>query len=400
MTRATRDAPPEGASSSIVGLATVPADRYRGGYSSLQLRADLTASYRAAYRHVHALGGVLTSSGGIRDLREKATAGRSKTSLHYTGRALDLFIYSGMQGGNEPMLVTRAGGTDVNPEWKLYCVSATPMPESPLYDTAWIAERDVECARWVKNVGYATFERRATCFCLTDVMARYGWEPIPARRTWRAEYTACEWWHFQNAQGLTLGVSTFGEQLLQVWPDEDVRASGLSLGAVWAGRSFRVGVSPPASAHPMSTLEDPPEKIVWAQTVLNAVAGSALSADGKFGAKSKAALRQFQADKSIPTTGTLDATTEVALLQGALERLDGARVARVGVLDEATVHAITDFQRKHALLADGRAGPRTRAAMVTEFAMTPRPRIRRHGNSADGSSTPARRRPRRKKGTK
>lgn len=232
----------------FVGFATAPADKYRSGYSSVQVRADLVESYRAAYQHVHALGGILTSSGGIRDLGEKATAGRAKASLHYTGRAIDLFIYSGMQSGEEPYLVTRAGGTDANPEWKLYCVSSAPMTASPLYDRALIAEREIECVRWVKGIGYETYTRRATCFSLTDLMARYGWEPIPARGSWKTEYLSCEWWHFQNGQGLTPGVSTFGDQLLQVWPGNLVRASGLALDALWAARSFRADGSSVAPA--------------------------------------------------------------------------------------------------------------------------------------------------------
>ena len=241
--RAARAMTREPPASAFIGLTTAPADKYRSGYSSVQMRADLAESYRSAYRHVHALGGMLTSSGGIRDLAEKATAGRSKTSLHYTGRAIDLFIYSGMQGGEEPYLVTRAGGTDANPEWKLYCVSTAPMTASPLYDSTLIAEQDVECVRWVQGIGYQTYTRRATCFSLTDVMARYGWEPIPARGQWKTDYLSCEWWHFQNARGLTPGASTFGEQLLQVWSRNMVNASGLALDALWAGRSFRAGGS-------------------------------------------------------------------------------------------------------------------------------------------------------------
>ncbi|MFN2566539.1 MAG: hypothetical protein ABR499_16195, partial [Gemmatimonadaceae bacterium] len=94
----------------FVGLASVPADKFGAGFNNFTIRADLADSYRAVYRQVKALGGVLTSSGGIRDLGAGATAGRSRTSLHYTGRAIDLFIHTGMQGGSEPYLVTRDGG--------------------------------------------------------------------------------------------------------------------------------------------------------------------------------------------------------------------------------------------------------------------------------------------------
>jgi peptidoglycan hydrolase-like protein with peptidoglycan-binding domain len=367
--------------SAFVGLTTTPADKYRSGYSSVQMRADLAESYRSAYGHVHALGGMLTSSGGIRDLGEKATAGRSKTSLHYTGRAIDLFIYSGMQGGEEPYLVTRAGGTDANPEWKLYCVSTAPMTASPLYDSTLIAAQDIECVRWVKGIGYQTYTRRATCFSLTDVMARYGWEPIPARGQWKTDYLSCEWWHFQNAQGLTLGVSTFGDQLLQVWPRNTVNAGGLALDAVWAGRSFRAGGSPVAPGSSNGVDADSAEKILWAQTVLNAVANAGLTADGKLGPRSREALQSFQTSNGITARAILDTATEVALLQRALAQLDGAAFARAGVLDDATIRAISSFQQAHGLKADGQSGPKTRAAMVSALS-SPAPRSAPQGRAA------------------
>ena len=355
----------------FVGLGLAPADKYRGGYSQVQMRQDLVEPYTAALQTVHALGGMLTSSGGIRDVKEKATAGRSKTSLHYTGRAIDLFIYSGMQGGEEPYLVTRAGGSDANPEWEVYCVSRSPLTTHPRYDASLIAERDVECVRWVEGEGYRTFTRRATCFSLTRVMAKYGWMPIPARGNWKSEYLSCEWWHFQNASGLIDGVSTFGDQLLQVWREDLVRQSGLALGAIWAGRSFRASGTP-ATAPPPIAAPDAAEKVLWTQAILNAVGGETLSVDGTFGERSRDALVRFQSANSIPTSGALDATTEIALLQRALERLDARRFPRIGVIDEATVRAVSAFQRAHALKVDGRAGAKTRAAMVVALAGRPR----------------------------
>ncbi len=222
-----------------VGFVTVPADRIGQGYGNFTLRADLAESYAVAHAQVKALGGILTSSGAVRSLREPATPGRSKTSLHYTGRALDLFIYTGMQGATDPYMVTRSGGTDANPDWKLYCVSTAPLVNDPLYQQELIKEGELECAVWRKGVGYSTVKRRATYFCLTDLLAAHGWLPIPARKDWKVNYLSCEWWHFQHHEGLVPGRSLFGDELLQVWPADLVRASGLMLDAIWAGRSFR-----------------------------------------------------------------------------------------------------------------------------------------------------------------
>jgi peptidoglycan hydrolase-like protein with peptidoglycan-binding domain len=379
----TRAASRSRAAPGFVGFTVAPADKYRDGYSQIQLRKDLAESYIAALQHVHALGGLLTSSGAIRDLAEKATAGRSTTSLHYSGRALDLFIYSGMQGGEEPYLVTRAGGTDANPEWEVFCVSKAPLTTHPLFDASLIADRDVECVRWAEGVGSRTFTRRATCFSLTDVMARHGWTPIPARGNWKSNYLSCEWWHFQNAAGLVDNASTFGDQLREVWREDLVRDSGLALDAVWAGRSFHAGGA--VVAAPVGPAV---EEVIWAQAVLNAVADAGLPAEGNYGPRTKAALRGFQAANGIPQTGALDPTTEIALLQRALGRLQQATFSRIGTNGDDTISAVAAFQQAHALTPDGDAGPKTRAAMVAALSGAPRTRAKAAAKK-NGASTVA-----------
>lgn len=128
----------------------------------------------------------MTSSGAIRELSAGAGPGRSKTSFHYTGRATDLRIGTGMQG------------------------------------TGAVARR-----------------REATCFSLTGVMKQFGWVNIPASSDWKSVYLSCEWWHFQHHSALVEGVSLFGNELRAVWPADKVANSGLALNAVFKGRSFR-----------------------------------------------------------------------------------------------------------------------------------------------------------------
>ena len=227
---------PDGAG--FVGLAPVPADRWDDGFTRTFLRADLVDSYRRAYRRVRALGGILTSSGAIRPLDAGAAPGRSGTSLHYTGRALDLMIRTGMQGPADPYLVVRDGGPDEAPLWTVLCVSAEPDPADPLFDASLLREGEVEAALWCEGPGYRTVKRRARYFSLTGVLAAEGWQRIPARRDWRTSYLCVEWWHFQHHAGLREGESRFGDELRRVWPADRVEASGLALDAVWRGLSF------------------------------------------------------------------------------------------------------------------------------------------------------------------
>jgi hypothetical protein len=228
------------AADAFVGLTNVPADKRGSGYESFRVRTDLKEHYLAAYNQVKALGGIVSSSGGLRDLSAPVTPGRSRTSLHYTGRAIDLYIYTGMQGATDRYMVTRDGGTDANPEWKVWCVSEGAETSSPLYDASLIQEGEIEYLTWKKGTGTVRAKRTARYFCLTDVLVRYGWQRIPARKDWRTTYESLEWWHFQHPQGLVKGVSKFGDELRAVWPAAKVASSGLALNALWRGRSFSV----------------------------------------------------------------------------------------------------------------------------------------------------------------
>ncbi|MEJ7811364.1 MAG: peptidoglycan-binding domain-containing protein [Gemmatimonadaceae bacterium] len=352
---------PARAPAGFVGFAAVSADKRPGAFSSLTIRKDLAPFYEAVRAQVRALGGTIVSSGSIRDLREPATVGRSTTSLHYTGRAIDLFTTAGMQGDGDPYLVTRTGGTDANPEWTVHCVIDAPRADDPLFDPSLITEGEFECLVWRRGAAPTTIRRQARVFSLTELFARQGWLPIPARSGWRDTYLSCEWWHFQHHQGLTVGGSRFGDQLAEVWPEKLVQASGLALDAVWAGRGFRAGGAP-APTKPAPAL--PAEKVKWAATTLNAVAGASLDTGAAPGTDAAAALARFQSANGLQASGVLDASTEVALTQRALERISGAAFSHPGVLDDATVKAIKAFQRSSGLEPDGAVGRDTRSAMV------------------------------------
>src|SRR4029077_6984118 len=128
-----------------------------------------------AREQIVALGGVLTSSGGLRAVTEPATPGGSKPSLHYTARAIDLHIYSGMQAGQTPYIVLLDGGTADRPFWKVYCdVGDAESPEAG-DPVEW------QALAWKKDRGYVVVPRRARCVCLTDLLAEHGWRRIPAR---------------------------------------------------------------------------------------------------------------------------------------------------------------------------------------------------------------------------
>lgn len=295
-----------------IRLVNVSADAFApDGYHDFRMRDDLSASYRRVLARARALGGMVTSSGALRDLHEPATPGRSRTSLHYTGRGIDLYIESGARKATDPYLVV-ASLAGTTPTWTVFCESRAPHPEDENFDASLITDGTLDCAIWKKGIGLTTLQRTTRYFSLTQLFIDEGWKPIPARSDWKTNYLSCEWWHFQNEAGLKLGVSTFGEELLKIWPRALVQASGLAVDAVWRGRSFQVAsTSTPAPAPAPAPVNV--DKIRWVQTALNGIAGEVLGVDGKAGPKTTAAIKRFQEHHGLAATGVLDAATESAL---------------------------------------------------------------------------------------
>ncbi|MGV3709904.1 MAG: hypothetical protein ACO1Q7_13805 [Gemmatimonas sp.] len=222
-----------------VGLVKVAADKLKDGYSSAWIRTDLQTEYNEALATIRALGGIMTSSGAIRDLGAGAGPGRSKTSFHYSGRAFDLFIGTGMSGASDRYIIQRSGGTPELPEWEVLCVSENPLTSDPHYDASLIKDAMVDYVTWKSGVGLVSAKRQVKYFSLSAVLKKFGWVNIPARSDWKTQYLSCEWWHFQHHKGLKEGVSKFGDELRAVWPTSKVAASGLALDAIFKGRSFR-----------------------------------------------------------------------------------------------------------------------------------------------------------------
>jgi hypothetical protein len=148
---------------------------------------------------VRAAGGVVTSVGGFRGLGAPVTAGRSSTSLHYTGIAIDLATDTGMQDPErDPYLVEPDGR-----KWRLWCRS----------DSA--PEREIGAIVY-RNGRIESHTVTARAFDFTAVAARNGFARIGPRGTFPADYLAAEWWHFQYEGALVPWLSQFGIELLSL----------------------------------------------------------------------------------------------------------------------------------------------------------------------------------------
>ena len=186
-------------------ITKVPADIYGGGYGSHRLRADIAEHYLKVYAEIKSSGAILTSSGSLRALSASVGRNRSALSLHYVGRALDLFVYSGMHKPLlDPYVITK------DPQrgdryWRVYArtnASAGKMITLKAWNHGRFAE-ELITDRFVD---------------LTAILEANGFKPIRARKSYsRTNYGAAEWWHFQNENGLVPHVTKFGDELLKLY---------------------------------------------------------------------------------------------------------------------------------------------------------------------------------------
>lgn len=190
-----------------------PADKVGEGYGRVWLRADTAAAYRQVRAEVLRQGGLLTSSGGRRDLHTKVGPNQSATSMHYGGRALDLFIYSGMQDAKRDAYVTERLGDRRYRVWARCSPArvATPADLPPAITVG----NAVTAGNRINGVSVTDH-----FIDLTALFARHGFRPIRARPGFEqgGNYLGAEWWHFQWEDGLVAGQTTFGSDLLRAYP--------------------------------------------------------------------------------------------------------------------------------------------------------------------------------------
>ena len=196
----------------------VPVTKYKKGYASLTLRESTAGKLKLASDKLYGYGGILTSSGGKRSLSAAVGANRSRTSLHYTGRAFDLYMWSGMiNPDTDPYVVTL--DSEKKRLWRVYaaCENAS----------------ELEVEAWTYSGDKKLVKRKLVD--LTSLLSEFQFSPIPARRSFfrGGSRGAAEWWHFQDIEGLVKGSSKFGDELSKVWPE-----SKLVVSPVWAYKDY------------------------------------------------------------------------------------------------------------------------------------------------------------------
>ncbi|KQQ11723.1 hypothetical protein ASF53_16230 [Methylobacterium sp. Leaf123] len=200
-------------------IATRSGDKYGDGYDRIRLRSDVMIAFDQVCDEVHKHGGLITSSGGIRDLYFKVGPNQSATSFHYSGRAHDLMIYSGMmKPDTDPYVVERLGDR----RYRVYARCAAKSAASGALPPSTTVRNVVTHKSRVKGVSVTDH-----LLDLTAVFEKHGFRPIRARKAFEGggDYLGAEWWHFQYEVGLIRGVTTFGSELSKLYSEAKLKPS-------------------------------------------------------------------------------------------------------------------------------------------------------------------------------
>ena len=216
---------------------------------------------------VHTLGGRLTTAGGRRSLRGKAGKNRSMKSMHYVGRAFDLALDTGMHNPSRDQYICEDGWYRTTRCFRGWCRSSLPYEELVSRASATrlgeafgglYVDGDItgpsETRRAVKVVTKRDVNGRAyteigteavtpVAFDFTGLAAAHGFYGIRARKSFfrGGSYGGAEGWHFQNTSGLIEGETTFGEDLMRVYSQEECERFlywEQAKGAVWQENWF------------------------------------------------------------------------------------------------------------------------------------------------------------------
>ena len=136
------------------------------------------------------------------------------------------------------------------------------------------------------------------------------------------------------------------------------------------GRVMSASPSLTPTPKPSQVVTKPPAELVqFAQRVLNAAEGEQLDDDGDLGRLTREALERFRKKYNLGAGGVLDAKTELALAQRALEEIaQQSLFAQPGLRDAKTDQALKTFKTERGLGSDPTLNAATRAALTDALA--------------------------------
>ena len=217
------------------------------GYPSIKVREDVAPAFSDIKRVLNECGAVLASVGAIRKLDAEVSEGRSATSFHYTGLAIDIWTHSGLYPDGDPE--TDEYVAIWQEDEKHYYIYA--RSSSPVGTTAQDAMGGTHTVERVTldaiDVSSGTYKKAppgiktvtGNFVNLTNIMSAYGMHNIGGLSPFYSlSKPHAEWWHFESHNGLVPGKTTFGDVLLTMYEQggEPPWASGQR---TWTGGYFK-----------------------------------------------------------------------------------------------------------------------------------------------------------------
>jgi hypothetical protein len=137
--------------------------------------------------------------------------------MHYVGRAFDMALPTGMQNlRTDPYIIAQSPYG--RRKWEVWC--KTDNRDVPIVE---LEGTHVTSARNAQGKRYTILKTKVVkcrAFNFSALAREYGFRGISGRRSFfrGGNYSGAEWWHFQWEEGLVEGETTFGEELLKVYP--------------------------------------------------------------------------------------------------------------------------------------------------------------------------------------
>lgn len=192
----------------------------QNSYSGCLMRNDAAAALENVKKELNSYGCILATSGGLRDLYEKVSVGRSATSLHYTGIAFDLYLGAGMINTTIDPYVVQRVVKDNRTSYIVWARCSSQKATSHI-PHAFVPENIVTYASRIKAVKCEDDH----FVNLTEIFNKYGFSNIKAHTSFEkgGSMTGSEWWHFQFDKQLVKGVSTFGDELHKIYTQKQLQ---------------------------------------------------------------------------------------------------------------------------------------------------------------------------------
>lgn len=202
----------------------------RGG-SGWTVSNRIADSFKRVVQRINEAGARLPSGGGFRPLYAPVGVGRSATSFHYSGLAVDLFPFSATLDPETDMLVVTDPAASFRYRVYYRYRDGDVIPDS---GTAPVVARTLTqvCAFDSSAEGKplrSEHTTQGTFLDLTQIFEDEGFRGIASQRAFTrdprwSKRLAMEWWHFELTDHLSEG-TLFGKVLLELHSYDEARFS-------------------------------------------------------------------------------------------------------------------------------------------------------------------------------